>query len=275
MVRRHTKIKTYERKILFDHFLNGIHQAGYDLYDLHPLSCKKFSSLEVINLFRQFESKVCENPFWEKSDKIMFINGKGKLEVLDLQNEEYYILNERYCTNTSWDFFNSTFHAFFCPVSQENPLWASYESCYKGNGICLKYSSLASNSFKYYGEDFYMKNIRPHIEIFKTAIVDIFKLKKFPEEIIRKNKLEDLEFSIINALEHEEYDYYIEKANEYLEIAKNFCPELENHPTYQEIPKINDDFKKFQEEIMKRVDPTIKPILEEIIPKVKKSIQSI
>ena len=113
-----------------------------------------------------------------------------------------------------------------------------------------------------------MKNIRPHTEIFKSTIVDIFGLKKFPEDIIGKNKLGSLESSIAYALENEEYDYYIEKANEYLEVAKNICPELENHPTYQEILSLNQDFKK----IVERALASSKSLYDEIIPKVKQSI---
>lgn len=257
-----------KKQILFDHFLAGIQQAAHDLYDLHPLVCKKFSCTEVVKLFRQFEAKVCEDPFWEKSDEIMFINGDSKLEKLDFQNETYYILNGQYCTDTEWKFFNATLNAWFCPVSQPEPLWESCERLYDGVGISLKYLSLAHRLFKYYGEDFYMKNIRPHTEIFKSTIVDIFGLKKFPEDIIEKNKLESLEGSIAYALEKEEYDYYIEKANEYLEVAKSICPELENHPTYQEILSLNEDFKK----IVERSLSSSKSLCEEIIPKVKQSI---
>lgn len=248
--------------------MNGIHNAAKDLYDLHPLVCKEFSSADVIKLFRQFESKVCEkDPFWMKSNKIMFINGDGKLEKLDFQNETYYILNDQYRTDTAWKFFDATYDAWFCPVSQPEPLWESYERLYDGVGISLKYLSLAHRLFKYYGEDFYMKNIRPHTEIFKSTIVDIFGLKKFPEDIIGKNKLESLEGSITYSLENKEYDRYIEKASEYLEVAKSICPELENHPTYQEILDLNQDFKK----IVERALASSKS-LEEIITKVKSSI---
>lgn len=216
-----------KEKILFDHFLEGISLAANDLYDLHPLVCKKFSRQEVTNLFRQFESKVCEDPFWEKSDDMMFIKGKGKLEKLDLQGEDYYILNGQYCTDTAWNFFNATRDSWFCPVSQATPLFESYDQFYEGTGICLRYLALASRFFKYYGEESFMKDIRPHTEILKSAIVDIFELKKFPENIIRTNKLESLVSSITYALEHEECGYYIEKANEYLEnclswIGKRF-----------------------------------------------------
>ena len=258
-----------KEKLLFDHFLSGINQAANSLYDLHPLVCKEFSSSDVIGLFRQFESKVCEDPFWEKSDEIMVIKDK-KLERLDLQDEVYYILDESYSTNGSFEFFNATVRAWFCPT-QSNLLWESCERWYDGVGVSLKYFTLASRFFKYYGEDFYMKNIRPHTEIFKSAIVDIFELKKFPEDIIKKNKLEDLERSIAYALEKEEYDYYIEKANEYLDIAKSICPELENHPTYQEILNLNEDLKK----IMERSLSSSNPLYEEIIPKVKESIKKI
>lgn len=256
-----------KKQILFDHFLSGIHQAGKDLYDLHPLVCKKFSCTEVVKLFRQFESKVCEDPFWEKSGKIMFINGDSKLENLDFQNETYYILNGQYCTDTEWKFFNATYDAWFCPVSQPKPLFESYEHLYDGVGISLNYLSLAHRFFEYYGKDFYMKNIRPHTEIFKSAIVDIFGLKRFPEDIIGKNKLESLEGSISYALENEEYDRYIKYASEYLEVAKSICPELKNHPTYQEILSLNDDFKKIVERSL-----ASSKSLEEIITKVKSSI---
>ena len=259
-----------KKQILFDHFLDGIRLAANDLYDLHPLVCKKFSSDDVIKLFRQFEAKVCEDPFWEKSDEIMFINGDSKLEKLDFQNETYYILNNqyKYNTDTAQNFFNATSDAWFCPVSQPKPLWESYERLYDGVGISLNYGYIAHRLFRYYGEDFYMKNIRPHTEIFKSAIVDIFGLKKFPEDVIKKNKLEDIEDDITSALETEEYDRYIEKASEYLEVANSICPELENHPTYQEILSLNEDFKK----IVERALSTSKSLYKEIIPKVKQSI---
>jgi hypothetical protein len=256
-----------KKQILFDHFLDGIRLAGYDLYDLHPIACKKFSSDDVVKLFRQFESKVCEDPFWEKSDEIMFINGDSKLENLDFQNETYYILNDQYRTDTAYEFFNANQRSWFCPTSQARPHIQSCERWYDGVGVSLEYCSLSSRFFKYYGEDFYMKSIHPHTEIFKSAIVDIFGLKKFPEDIIKKNKLEDIEDDIASALETEEYDRYIEKAGEYLEVAKSICPELENHPTYQEILSLNEDFKK----IVERALASSKS-LEEIITKVKSSI---
>lgn len=257
-----------KEKVLFDHFLDGINQAASGLYDLHPLVCKEFSSTDVIRLFRQFESKVCEDPFWEKSDEIMFIKNKDKLKRLDLQDEVYYILNEQYYTDTPYEFFNATDKSWFCPVSQTMPLWESHERYYRGSGISLRYVSLSGRFFKYYGKDFYMENIRPHTEIFKSAIVEIFELEKFPEDIIKKNKLKVLESSIAYALEHEESDYYIEKASEYLEVAKSICPELENYPVYQEILSLNDDFKKIEE----RVVSSSKSLYETIIPKVKEFI---
>jgi len=257
-----------KEKILFDHFLDGIDQAAHDLYDLHPLVCKKFSSVDVINLFRQFEAKVCEDPFWEKSDEIMFINGDSKLEKLDFQNETYYILNGQYCTDTEWKFFNATLNAWFCPVSQPEPLWESYERLYDGVGISLKYLLLAHRFFKYYGEDFYVKNIRPHTDIFKDVIVEIFGLKNFPEKVISKNKLEKLEFSIAYRLEHEDYCGYVEAANEYIDLAKNVCPDLKNDSTYLEIVSLNDEFSK----LVDRAKATKEDICERIIPKVKASL---
>jgi len=256
-----------KKQILFDHFLDGIHLAARDLYDLHPLVSKKFSSDDVIKLFRQFEAKVCETPFWWKSNEIMFINGDSKLEKLDFQNETYYILNDQYRTDTAWKFFDATHDAWFCPVSQPKPLFESYERLYDGVGISLNYGNISHRLFRYYGEDFYMKSIRPHTEIFKSTIVDIFGLKKFPENIIKKNKLESLEGSITYSLENEEYDRYIEEASEYLDVANSICPELENHPTYQEILSLNQDFKK----IVERALASSKS-LEEIITKVKSSI---
>jgi len=258
-----------KQKILFDHFMDGIEQAAHNLYDLHPLVCKKFSSVDVINLFRQFESKVSEkDPFWMKSDKLMFINGEGKLETLNLQNEIYFILNEGYCTDRSYDFLNPTMHAFFCPSSQEGPLWESYQKYYDGTGVCLKYHTIAHREFKHYGENFYMKNIRPHTDIFKDVIVEIFGLKKFPENVINKNKLEDLEFSITYRLEHEEYCDYVEAANEYLDLAKSVCPDLENNPAYLEIISLNDEFTK----LVDRAKATKEDICKKIIPKVKASV---
>ena len=257
-----------KEKILFDYFMDGIHNAAKGLYDLHPLVCKEFSSADVIKLFRQFESKVCEkDPFWMKSNKIMFINGDGKLETLDIQNEVYFILNADYRTDRAEDFINnSTMHASFCPSTEQHPLFESYECYYKGKGICLKYLNISHRLFKHYGENFFMRYVRPHTEIFKEIIVDIFGLKKFPEDTIKMNQLEDIESSIDYALKNDDYPYFVEKAEEYVTLAKDVCPELENDPTCKEIIELKSDISK----IIDRAD-TLREPLNTIIEKVKKS----
>jgi hypothetical protein len=210
-------------QILFDHFMDGIDSASYKLYDLRSLRCKEYSSREIIKLFRKFESiVVSKDSFWEKSPQIKYISGDG-LKELSLGDYPYFIVNEGYRTDTEWHFFNPLVDAWFCSSLHKRLLFQSSERWCKEDGICLKYLSTTSKFHKYYGETEFKKHIHPHTDVLFEAIVEIFSLKKFPDEEIRSKKVDDINESFKWALGNDKYEDFF---NIIINNEKNIRPLL-------------------------------------------------
>lgn len=232
-------------QLLFDHFMDGIDDAAYAFYDLHPLKCKEFKSSEVISLFREFESiVVSKDPFWKKSSRIKYILDDGNLRELDLGNQSYYLVNGGYSTDTKWEFFNPMLDTYLCSTLEKKikPYFESSDNYYKGPGICLRYLSVTSKMFEHYGEDSYKENIRPHTDIFKEAAIEIFSLKKLPVELIKKYHIDKVNSSFEWACENNDFD-------DFLEITvddKNIRPLLSKR-----ILDLQEEYRKFKDKIRK------------------------
>ena len=211
-------------QILFDHFMDGIDGASYKLYDLRPLRCKEYSSREIIELFRKFSTVVVsKDSFWEKSPQIEYICDDGSLKELSLGDYPYFIVNEGYRIDTEWYFFQPLINAWFCSPLHKRLLFESSERWCEEDGICLKYLSTTTKFHKYYGETNYKKRIHPHTDVFDEAVVEIFSLKKFPDEEIRSKKVDDINESFKWALENDKYEDFF---NIVINNEKNIRPLL-------------------------------------------------
>ncbi len=187
-----------KEQILFNHFLCDIYDAAGDFYDLRPLRCKKFAGSEIISLFKKFESiVVSKDSFWEKSSVISYIyedkhSDKG-LKELSLDNQQYYLLDDKYQTDDFKSFFSPPiWDSCFCVIpgpGHNSSYDSSYWFCPPRTPFYLNYLSILVQMRAYYGESYYERIIIPHMIIFKEAVVEVLSLKKFPFELIRKNTI--------------------------------------------------------------------------------------
>lgn len=234
-----------KEQILFNHFLDGIYDAAWDLYDLNPLRCKKFKSNEVISLFRKFVSiVVARDPFWKNSSVVSYIyenkHGDRVLKELELKNQQYYLINDEYKTDDNYmDFFTPPMYSVcFCAVQASSSHGCGFDSSYwfsPQGPFYLNYLSVSSQMRGYYGESYYEEVIIPHMTIFKEAVVEILSLRKFSSEHVKHNliallkdtlnggKLDECCLVITEVRKHELGDVYAKE----ISVIENTCKSIE------------------------------------------------
>ncbi len=194
--------------ILFSYFIDSFNSAANLLYDLRPLVNKQFSGKEIKTLFHRFEDILCQkDPFWEKSEHIMYIDNFYRIQSLELEDSKDYVLIDNY------KFHNDENKKDYWLLIDGTSL--SFDS------IQDKYSSCLCLADSFYGFGYYDNHILPRWKQIISAVIEIFDLKMFPKDFVQMIKLKRIDYATKDCKNRLNLDLLME----YMDTAGDYCPE--------------------------------------------------
>lgn len=251
-----------EKQILFDHLMDGIDGAADHFYDMSPLVQKTFSGSEIRMIMEKLSNYVRErDDSWNAFNQFLFIEKKGyqNVEIKSLKNYEHsmFILIDTYQPENLGQagVLFPLFHSY--ALADADPLrLISNKASFR-----IDYSGLAGRFFTLYGGKEYFAKFKT--DLFEKAVIEIFDLKKFPEEYIFESLTKRYSYLCESPFNSDVFQRN-QTITEYIQAIEKCCPEELKQEIFGLITKQN-ELEKQVGKIHGDIQETLKKIMDCVI----------